>query len=79
MWGEYADNTNVVATTWPRASAVAERLWSAQTVVDQADAERRISLLQCRLVRRGIPAMPINGASFCPQEFVPPYNPPWQN
>jgi hypothetical protein len=32
MWGEYEDATSVVQHTWPRAAAVAERLWSSREV-----------------------------------------------
>jgi hexosaminidase len=64
MWGEYVDGTNILARLWPRASAVAERLWSPSTVNDTASAAFRLDQQRCRMVRRGIPAQPIlNG--FC--------------
>jgi len=56
MWGEYADATNIIPRLWPRAGAVAERLWSAKTMNDPDDAKYRLDEQRCRMIRRGIPA-----------------------
>ncbi|UXI18698.1 calreticulin [Sarcoptes scabiei] len=65
LWGEFVDGTNLIARLWPRASAVAERLWSDPTQTQDVDSARhRLDQHRCRMVRRGIPASPIlNG--FC--------------
>lgn len=68
MWGEYVDATNLTPRLWPRASAVAERLWSNQTVTDIGDAYNRLSAHRCRLVERGIAAEPLF-SSYCPREY----------
>ncbi|XP_068609184.1 beta-hexosaminidase subunit beta isoform X2 [Brachionichthys hirsutus] len=68
MWGEYVDGTNLTPRLWPRASAVAERLWSAVDVTDPDDAFDRLSAHRCRMVGRGIAAEPLF-SSYCPKEF----------
>uniref|UniRef100_A0A3Q0R266 Beta-hexosaminidase n=1 Tax=Amphilophus citrinellus TaxID=61819 RepID=A0A3Q0R266_AMPCI len=68
LWGEYVDATNLTPRLWPRASAVAERLWSASNVTDIDDAFNRLSLHRCRMVERGIPAEPLF-SSYCPHEY----------
>ncbi|XP_068941047.1 beta-hexosaminidase subunit beta [Petaurus breviceps papuanus] len=59
LWGEYVDDTNLSPRLWPRASAVAERLWSPQNVRNLDDAYERLREHRCRMVRRGIAAQPL--------------------
>ena len=66
MWGERVDASNLHAEVWPRAAAVAERLWSPRAVRDEQHAAARIEELVCRLRRRAVPASPPNGPGFCP-------------
>ena len=68
MWGEYVDDTNFLATTWPRAATVAERAWSNKNTTDINDAQSRLDELRCRLINRGVPAEPIS-PGFCEQEW----------
>lgn len=59
MWGEYVDVTNLTPRLWPRAGAVAERLWSNETVRNVQDAYARLAEFRCTLLRRGIRAEPL--------------------
>ena len=58
MWGETVDASVILPTIWPRAAAVAERLWSAQSVKNTTAAEPRYAWFRCLLDRRGIEAGP---------------------
>ncbi|XP_051516194.1 beta-hexosaminidase subunit beta-like isoform X2 [Myxocyprinus asiaticus] len=59
LWGEYVDATNLTPRLWPRASAVAERLWSDVSVTDLGNAYNRLAQHRCRMVKRGIAAEPL--------------------
>eukprot|EP01023_Acetabularia_acetabulum_P062840 TRINITY_DN780_c0_g2_i4.p1 TRINITY_DN780_c0_g2~~TRINITY_DN780_c0_g2_i4.p1 ORF type:complete len:765 (-),score=137.57 TRINITY_DN780_c0_g2_i4:365-2659(-) len=69
LWGEYVDVTNFLSRAWPRACAVAERLWSAAKVRDVEAAGDRLVEHTCRMRARGFLAEPIR-PSFCPLDVV---------
>ncbi|WP_170172642.1 beta-N-acetylhexosaminidase [Hymenobacter rigui] len=54
MWAEFADSVIVDYRIWPRAAAVAERLWSAASVRDVPDMYRRLALLSPQLETLGL-------------------------
>ncbi|XP_069818898.1 beta-hexosaminidase subunit beta isoform X1 [Dendropsophus ebraccatus] len=68
LWGEFVDASNLTPRLWPRASAVAERLWSSKDVTSVGDAYTRLIKHRCRMVRRGIAAEPLY-VGFCDHEI----------
>ncbi|XP_053303923.1 beta-hexosaminidase subunit beta isoform X1 [Spea bombifrons] len=68
LWGEFVDATNLTPRLWPRASAVAERLWSDKQVTSVGDAYNRLVKHRCRMVRRGIAAEPLY-VGYCDHEL----------
>ena len=71
MWGEQVDDTCIDGRVWPRAAAVGERLWSAESVTDEDDATDRLIHFRCHLARRGISAGPI-APDYCPLSLEVP-------
>ena len=80
MWSPYEDATSFFPTVFPRAAAVAERLWSAAGArVDEPVAlGARMLALRCRMVARGIPAAPTSYGGSCPNAWAPAYVPPYE-
>ncbi|VDL69304.1 unnamed protein product [Nippostrongylus brasiliensis] len=72
MWGEFVDATNLIPRLWPRASAVAERLWS-QPMLTADQAWPRLHEFRCRMMNRGFPVEPPNNPDYCPFEWDPNY------
>jgi hexosaminidase len=62
QWGESADGSDVLQTIWPRAAAIAERLWSYNMALNSSDAgvAERLANFRCLLLQRGVPASPLN-------------------
>lgn len=68
IWSEFVDGGSISQRVFPRASAMAERLWSSAQQTDTVEAARRLGEFRCRLLRRGVQARPVNGPDFCPGE-----------
>lgn len=54
QWTEAADKNNIETRIWPRAAAVAERLWSPSSVTDVDDMYRRLDLINQQLDEQGL-------------------------
>ncbi|KAM3728890.1 Beta-hexosaminidase subunit beta [Dirofilaria immitis] len=69
LWGEWVDESNVISRLWPRASAVAERLWSSAETKDIEKAWPRLYEMQCRMASQGYPIQPAEGPGYCEHEY----------
>jgi hexosaminidase len=49
MWSEYVNAENIDSRIWPRNAAIAERLWSPQSVTDLASMYARLHAINARL------------------------------
>lgn len=54
QWTELADKTNIETRIWPRAAAVAERLWSPASVDNADDLYRRLFIVSKELDEQGL-------------------------
>ena len=54
MWGEWVSPETIDSRIWPRTAAIAERLWSPQTVADIDDMYRRLEVVSRQLEELGL-------------------------
>lgn len=54
MWGEIITPETIDSRIWPRTAAIAERLWSAQSVSNVDDMYRRLGLIEVDLEELGL-------------------------
>jgi hexosaminidase len=54
MWGEFINSDNIESRIWPRAAAIAERLWSSAETRDVSDMYRRLDYVNHELTARGL-------------------------
>jgi hexosaminidase len=54
MWSEYVNAENIDSRIWPRNAAIAERLWSPQSVTDPTSMYSRLDVVSPRLEWLGL-------------------------
>lgn len=69
MWSEQVSDLDIMSRIWPRASAVAERLWSPANVTDAGLAAQRLGRHRCVLSSRGLSVGTI-WSSYCHADLI---------
>src|SRR6185369_7075408 len=54
MWAEFVSPENIDSRIWPRNAAIAERLWSPQSVTDASNMYARLDVESARLEWLGL-------------------------
>ena len=71
QWTELSDSDDIQRIVWPRASAIAERLWGPQNINDAKSELPMLQYFQCLMNDRGISAGLVNNL----KAGQPPTNP----
>jgi hexosaminidase len=64
MWGEHVSPRSIDSRIWPRTAAIAERLWSPQSVNNVDDMYRRLWVENLRLEALGLTQMSNEGVAL---------------
>jgi hexosaminidase len=73
QWAEAITGLGILTNIWPRAAAVAERLWDGDHSFDAQAAYHRLIRFQCYLYQRGVPTSGLR-PNYC---FSAVLNPPY--
>ena len=61
VWSEIMSGESMHAKIWPRAAAMADKLWSPKVKIDLVAITQRQTHFKEYLINRGTPASPISG------------------